>query len=89
MTGKEEKGTPTMTPTEAYRAIRNRGDGRTQTEACYELMESHGLTGDEAADVCCRAETGKPAPRWAHADGSPTFAAEDWAIGADRAHDED
>lgn len=76
-----------MTPAETYRAARS--EGKDQKAACYATMDAHPeIDGGELVDMCWVVESGKPAPRWEHEDGSPTQEAIDWHHAADVQHDE-
>ena len=77
--------TETKTPATIYRELR--ADGMRQADACYQLMDM-GVTSDDAADLCWRIETGAPAPKWEHEDGTPTQAALEWSKGADQQGEE-
>lgn len=52
-----------MTIIETYRAAKKRtGD---TAEACAAVIAAHGVTTEQAAELCWQIETGKPAPAWA------------------------
>lgn len=67
-----------------YKAAR--AEGQDQVSACNALMAA-GLTLDQAADLCWRIETGKPAPAWLDEAGRPTAAAREWEDGHTAAGD--
>ena len=65
--------TTTATPEQTYRAAKT--ETRSASAACRAVMLAHGLSAKDAADLSWAVETGKPAPIFEHADGSPTAAA--------------
>lgn len=70
-----------MTPVDTYRAARKTGKGT--ADSCRSVMIDHKMTASDVAEICWMVETGKPAPKWQHADGSPTAACLAWDRGAE------
>ncbi len=70
------------TPLEMYKSLRASGLG--QGDACRKLMKT-GVKFQDTVDLCWIAETGAPAPKWQHEDGTPTQALLDWHKGQELA----
>lgn len=74
-----------MTALDTYKAAR--ANGEATDDACYTVREAHPeVTFEQVADLCWRVETGKPAPKWLHEDGTQTQASKDWDRGFEKSN---
>lgn len=68
------------TPIDTYKAARKSGKGT--ADSCKAVLAGcPGISFDDVVELSWMVETGKPAPKWQHEDGSPTAASLAWDRG--------